>query len=160
MPRRPAGEKIPVSASIFEKPSASAGVHSPAASPYTPFEAAISECGELTPSTNTEPGRNSTCTSPVTRACEDSEQRLDVAAYRVEVLPLVHQIAIRLRDGFLDARLLAGQHQLLELAMRGQQHLRRRRLESDPPLGADDGVAQVDAAADAERARRASPAAR
>ena len=62
---------MPGSASIFEKPSASTGVHSPAASPYTPFEAAMSECGELTPSMKADPGRNSTCTSPVTRACED-----------------------------------------------------------------------------------------
>ena len=30
-------------ATILENPSASAGVHSPAASPYTPLEAAISE---------------------------------------------------------------------------------------------------------------------
>ena len=34
--------------------------------------------------------------------------------------------------------------------MRGEQHLGRGRLERDPSLGADDGVAQMDAAADAE----------
>ena len=34
--------------------------------------------------------------------------------------------------------------------MRGQQHLGGGRLEGDPALGADDGVAQVNAAADAE----------
>ena len=40
---RRASKNIPGKASIFEYPSASAGVHSPAALPYTPFEAAISE---------------------------------------------------------------------------------------------------------------------
>ena len=35
-------------------------------------EAAISENGESTPSTNSVPGRSSTCTSPVTRSCEDT----------------------------------------------------------------------------------------
>src|SRR5256886_16227571 len=47
----------------------------------------------------------------------------------------------------------AGEHQFLELAVRAEQHLRRRRLERHAPLGADDGVAQVDSAADAERRR-------
>ena len=69
------------------------------------------------------------------------------------MLSLVHQIAVGLRDGLLDARLLAGEHQLLELAMRREQQLGRRRLEGDASLGADDGVAQMDAAPDAEGAR-------
>ena len=81
------------------------------------------------------------------------EQGLDVAAHRIEMLSLVHQIAVGLCDGLLDARLLAGEHQLLELAVRREQHLRRRRLEGDASLGADDGVAQMDAAADAVGAR-------
>ncbi len=44
----------------------------------------------------------------------------------------------------------AGQHELLELAVRGEQHLGGGRLEGDASLGADDGIAQMDAAADAE----------
>src|SRR6185312_5715152 len=63
--------KTPGRAAIFENPSASAAVHSPAASPYTPFEALMRECGESTPSTKALPGRNSTRTSPVTRSCEE-----------------------------------------------------------------------------------------
>src|SRR5256886_10964548 len=36
----------------------------------------------------------------------------------------------------------AGEHQFLELAVRAEQHLRRRRLERHASLGADDGVAR------------------
>ena len=36
-------QNIPGKPTIFEKPSASAAVHSPAASPYTPFDAAMIE---------------------------------------------------------------------------------------------------------------------
>ena len=36
--------------------------------------------------------------------------------------------------------------------MGGEEDIRRRRLEGDPALGADDGVAQVDAASDTVRA--------
>src|SRR5262245_53001320 len=50
------------------------------------------------------------------------EQRLDVATHRVEVLALVDQIPVRLGDELLDARLASGQHELLELAMRGEQY--------------------------------------
>ena len=32
----------------------------------------MSECGEVTPSMKAEPGRSSTCTSPLTRACEET----------------------------------------------------------------------------------------
>ena len=66
------------------------------------------------------------------------------------MLAFVHQVAVRLRDAFLDARLLAGQHQLLQFAMRVQQHFSGGRFEGDPAFGADDGIAQVNAAADAE----------
>src|SRR6185436_17075813 len=62
---------MPVSETIFEKPSASCGVHSPWDSPYTPLDTAMSECGDSTPSTNKLPGRNSTWTLPVTRSCDD-----------------------------------------------------------------------------------------
>ena len=63
----------------------------------------------------------------------------------------MHQVAIGLRDAFLDARLLAGQHQFLQFAMRVQQHFGGGRFEGDPAFGADDGIAQVNAAADAKR---------
>ncbi len=48
----------------------------------------------------------------------------------------------------------AGEHQLLQFAVRHEQRLGGRRLEGDPALGADDGVAEVDAAADAVRGRQ------
>ena len=83
------------------------------------------------------------------------EEGLEVAADRLEVLPLVHEVAVLRGDALLDAQLAAGEHELLELAMGGEDHLRRRRLEGDPPLDAEDRLAEVDAAADAERARRA-----
>ena len=54
----------------------------------------------------------------------------------------------------LDALLPRRQHQLLELAVRGEQDLGGRRLEGDAALDADDRVAEVDAAADAEASRR------
>src|SRR5882672_7434888 len=62
---------MPGNAMIFENPSASAGVHSPAASPYLPRLAAINECGDVTPSTNKLPGLSCTRTLPLTRDCED-----------------------------------------------------------------------------------------
>src|SRR6185437_6274238 len=81
------------------------------------------------------------------------EQRLDVAADRIEELALVHEIAIGLGDELLDALLPAGEHELLELAVRGEEQLGGRRLEGDATLRADDGVAEMDAAADAEGRR-------
>src|SRR5580700_10837115 len=48
----------------------------------------------------------------------------------------MHQVAVGLRHQVLDALLASGQHQLLELAMRAEQHLGRRCLEGDAPLGA------------------------
>ncbi len=95
----------------------------------------------MTPSMNAEPGRNRTLTSPRYPRLRGHEQSLDIAAHRVEMLSLVHQISVGLRDGLLDARLFAGQHQLLELAMRREQHLGGRGLEGHPSLGADDRVA-------------------
>src|SRR5207302_7689122 len=62
----------PASAAMRENPSASRADHSPAASPYTPRETAMSEYGDSTPSMNTEPVRSSSFTSPVTRRCEES----------------------------------------------------------------------------------------
>ena len=114
-----------------------------------------SEYGDATPSTNTWPGRKSSADlarDPLLRA---GEQRLDVAARGVEVLALVHQVAVDRRHRLLHPLLPAGQHQLLELAVGGEEHLRRRRLEGDAALDAEDRVAEVDAAADAEARRGA-----
>ncbi len=61
------------------------------------------------------------------------------------MLSFVHEIAVGLRDGFLDSCLLAGEHQFFELAMRRQQHIRRRCLERHSPFGADHGIAQMNA---------------
>ena len=60
----------------------------------------------------------------------------------------MHHVAVGLRDGILDARLPRGQHEFLEFAMCGEQNIRSRRLERDPPLGANHGIAEVDAAPD------------
>ena len=74
--------------------------------------------------------------------------------------PFVHEIAVRLRHQLLDALLARREHELLELAMRGEQRFRGRRFERHAALGADDGVAEMNAAADAERRRRATRASR
>src|SRR5579864_4965928 len=78
------------------------------------------------------------------------QERLDVAAHGIQQLALVYQITVRLCQLLLDALLASGEGELLELAVRGEQHLRRGRLDGDASLGADDGVAEVNAAADAE----------
>src|SRR5690348_10540410 len=70
------------------------------------------------------------------------EQRLDVTAHGIEQLTLVYEIAIRLRHRFLDALLAAREHELLELPVRGEQHLGSRRFERDASLGPDDGIAE------------------
>src|SRR6185312_15444771 len=79
------------------------------------------------------------------------QQRLDVTTHRIQELALVYEVAIRLRHRFLDALLAAREHELLELPVRGEQHLGSGRLECDAPLGPDDGIAEMNAAADAER---------
>src|SRR5579885_510102 len=75
-----------------------------------------------------------------------TEQRLDVAAHGIQQLTLVHEIPVRLRDRLLDALLAAGEHELLELPVRGEQHLGGRRLECNASLGADDRIAEMNAA--------------
>src|SRR5262249_12141719 len=67
-----------------------------------------------------------------------------------EQLPFVHQVAIGLCHELLDALLAPREHEFLELAMCGEQYLRGRCLEGDASLGADDGVAEVNTAPDAE----------
>src|SRR6185312_5205826 len=81
------------------------------------------------------------------------KQRLDVAADGIQELAFVHQVAIGLRDRLLDALLTAGEHELLELPVGGEQHLGSGRLECNTPLRADDGIAEMNAAADAEGRR-------
>src|SRR5579883_1187147 len=78
------------------------------------------------------------------------EQRLDVTADRIQELTFVNEVAVGLRDRLLDALLAAREHELLELPVSGEEHLGGGRLECDTSLGADDGVAQMDAASDAE----------
>src|SRR3982751_3452433 len=76
------------------------------------------------------------------------EQRLDVTTYRVEQLAFVHPVAIRTCEGLLDALLARREHELLELAMRGEQRFGGRRFEGHASLRADDRVAEMDTAAD------------
>src|SRR5579863_4539639 len=78
------------------------------------------------------------------------QERLDVTAHGIEQLAFVHEVTVRRCQLLLDALLASGEGELLELAVRGEQYLRRGRLEGDASLGADDGVAEVNAAADAE----------
>src|SRR5579883_2822461 len=82
------------------------------------------------------------------------EQRLDVPAHRIQELPFVHEIAVGLRDRLLDALLAAREHELLELPMGAEQHFGGGRLECNTPFRADDGIAEMDAPADAERRRK------
>src|SRR5690606_14690548 len=57
-------------------------------------------------------------------------------------------LAVDLTHGFLDLRLRERERELLELAVCVDQDVRGWSLERDAPFGADDGVAQVNAAAD------------
>jgi hypothetical protein len=77
------------------------------------------------------------------------QQRLDVPHHGIEVQPLMQQIAIEAAEVLFPELLPLGQHELLELAMRLDQHQRRRRLERDPALDAENRVAQMNPAADA-----------
>src|SRR5690606_3919264 len=79
------------------------------------------------------------------------EQGFDIPRRGIELLAFVDEIAVGLRERLLDTHLQARQRQLLELAVRGQQDLRGRRLERDAALRAEDRVAQMDAAADRVR---------
>src|SRR5688572_19388274 len=81
------------------------------------------------------------------------EKRLDVTAHGIEQLSFVHEVAVRLCEQLLDPLLARREHELLELAMRQEQRFGGGRLEGHTSLGADDGIAQMNAAADAERGR-------
>src|SRR5690606_33665111 len=78
------------------------------------------------------------------------EQCFDVSAHRIQVLALVHEIAVGARQHFLDALLTAGHDELFELAMRVDQRFGGRRFECNPAFGADDRVAQMNASTDSE----------
>jgi hypothetical protein len=106
---------------------------------------------------NTDPGGSSTLTTPADALLRLQEQRLDVAADRIEQLALVDPVAVWSGEHFLDALLATRQHELLEFPMGVEQHLGRRSLEGYASLGADDGVAEVDAATDAEGSGERSP---
>jgi hypothetical protein len=81
------------------------------------------------------------------------EERLDIATYRIEKLALVYPVAVRASEHFFDTLLTPCENELFELAMRIEEHLGSGRLEGDAPFCADDGVAKVDAATNAERPR-------
>ena len=83
---------------------------------------------------------------PLLRA---DDHRLDVPHHRVEGLALVQPIAPELGDVVLPEALPPGQDELLELAVGGDEDLGGARFETDPALDAEDGLAEVDAAADA-----------
>src|SRR4030095_9194743 len=83
-----------------------------------------------------------------------AEQGLDVAAHRIEMLTLVNEIAVDGGDRLLQPQLPAGQHELFELPVRGDQHLGGRGFEGHPAPDAEDGLAEMDPAADAVTPRR------
>ena len=111
----------------------------------------MSEYGDSTPSMNKLPGRNNTWTLPVTRSCDESSSASMSRHTGSSSWPSCTQSPYGPRERFLDALLARREHELLELAMRGEQRFGGRRFERHAALGADDGVAQVDAAADAVR---------
>jgi hypothetical protein len=76
------------------------------------------------------------------------EQRFDVGADGIELLALVHEVAVGLAQLVLDSGLERRQRELLELAMCIDQNLRSRRLERNSPLRAEDRVADMDAPTD------------
>ena len=101
--------------------------------------------------TSTRPRTQRTVTVPSTCRWDDARNALDVARDRVEVERLVDQRRVRRPEDVLPLLLALRQDQLLELAVREQQHGGGRRLEREPALDAEDGVAGVDAPADALR---------
>src|SRR5690349_5527381 len=80
------------------------------------------------------------------------EERLEIALERIVEEALMEAAAVDVAEMVLPETLLFGEDQLLELAVRVEQDLRRRRLERDASLDAEHRVAEVVAAADAELA--------
>ena len=66
------------------------------------------------------------------------------------MLPFVHEIAVETCEHLFDALLATRHHELFQFAMGVDQHFSSRRFERHAPFGADDGVAEVNAAANAE----------
>ncbi len=84
-PPRRADGKFPAAPASSRSRAHRPRVHSPAASPYTPFEAAMSENGESTPSMNTEPGAQQHVHFAADARLRGQQQCLDVAAHRIEI---------------------------------------------------------------------------
>ena len=61
----------------------------------------------------------------------------------------MHQVSIDCGNAVLDARLLGTQHEFFEFSVRSNQRDCGGRFEGDATLGAENGVAQVNAATDA-----------
>ena len=78
---------------------------------------------------------------------------LHVAAYRIEVHRLMHLLSIPACDLILPVKLTLCQCVLLEKVVCLHKDKRCRRLESYTALDADNGVADVDVAADSEWSR-------
>ena len=66
----------------------------------------------------------------------------------------MHQIPVRLRDQLLDALLARCEHELLEFTVCDEQSFRGRCFKCDPAFRTDDGIPEVDGAADAVGARK------
>ena len=66
------------------------------------------------------------------------------------ITALVQTVAVELSELVLPKALPLGEHQLLELAVRGDQRQGGPGLETDPSLDAERGFAKMDVSADAE----------
>ena len=64
-------------------------------------------------------------------------------------MPFVQHLAVEVAEGVLPEELLAREGELLQFPVGADEQMRRRRLETHPALDAQDGVAQMHAAADA-----------
>ena len=85
----------------------------------------------------------------VDAALAGRKEGLEVGLERIVEEALVDQLHPLARHVRLEAVLCLAQHGFLERAMRGEQRRQAGRLEDDPALQADRGVAGVEAAADA-----------
>ena len=64
-------------------------------------------------------------------------------------MAFVQQLAVEVAEGVLPEKLLAGKRELFQFPVRTDEQMRRRRLETHAALDAEDGIAQMHAAADA-----------
>ena len=81
----------------------------------------IIECGLRAATTWNRPGASRTRVSPTTRSCECVKQGLDVAERGIEVLPLMQPVTVEGGELVLPEGLPLGEHELLELAVRGDE---------------------------------------